>query len=188
MDRLILMLAVLAFAAISASGEGVPAPIVTSTAVKHVHYKSSKPFEAVTKSIEAQAGKFDGAAFASLMTSSLKPAEIESKLRAMEGSSGFMLFAVRDHGQLLALKGKQASALQYEIGNPLFAVEMTNADIRAGEYAPLRMYVYVGEDHLTHVDYDLPSSVFGRFHSSEVDKVAHDLDRKLETLVTNALR
>ena len=96
----------------------------------------------------------------------------------MEGTSGFMLFAMRDHGQLLALKGKQASVKQYEIGNPLFAVEMTREDLRAGEYAPLRICVYVGEDQLTHVDYDLPSSIFGRFKSAQVDKVAKGLDRK----------
>jgi uncharacterized protein (DUF302 family) len=106
----------------------------------------------------------------------------------MEGSSGFMLFAMRDHGQLLSLKGKKEFARQYEIGNPLFAVEMTKEDLRAGEYAPLRIYVYVGEDKLTHVDYDLPSTVFGRFKSAQVDNVAKGLDEKLEALVTSALK
>jgi uncharacterized protein (DUF302 family) len=105
----------------------------------------------------------------------------------MEGSSGFMLFTVRDHGQLLSLQGKQAHARQYELGNPLFAVQMTKEDIRAAEYAPLRMLVYVGDDKLTHIDYDLPSTVFGRLHNAAVDKVAHGLDEKLATLVANAL-
>ena len=106
----------------------------------------------------------------------------------MEGSSGFMLFAARDHGQLLSLRGKQISARQYEIGNPLIALQMTQVDVRAGEYAPLRIYVYAGGDHLTHVDYDLPSTVFGRFHSAGVDAVAKGLDEKLDRLTTNALK
>jgi uncharacterized protein (DUF302 family) len=172
----------------SGADESVPTPAITVTSVTHVNFKSSKPFDAVTAAIEKQLGKFDAEKYASMMKSSMAPAEIESSIRAMEGSSGFMLFAVRDHGQLLALKGRKAFARQYEIGNPLFAVEMTREDLRAGEYAPLRMCVYVGEDHLTHVDYDLPSTIFGRFQSAQVDKVAKNLDQKLEALIINALK
>jgi uncharacterized protein (DUF302 family) len=116
------------------------------------------------------------------------PAVAEATIHAMEGSSGFMLFDVRDHGQLLSLKGRKAFARQYEIGNPLFAVEMTKEDLRTGEYAPLRICVYVGEDQMTHVDYDLPSTVFGRFRSAQIDKVARDLDRKMDALIANALK
>ena len=65
---------------------------------------------------------------------------------------------------------------------------MTREDLRAGEYAPLRICVYVGEDQMTHVDYDLPSSIFGRFKSAQVDKVAKGLDEKLEALIANALK
>ena len=113
---------------------------------------------------------------------------IEGMIHGMEGSSGFLLFAVRDHGQVLSLAGKRGSARQYEVGNPLIALQMTQVDVRAGEYAPLRLYVYTGEDHLTHIDYDLPSSVFGRFHSAGVDNVAKGLDEKLEALIANALK
>jgi hypothetical protein len=74
------------------------------------------------------------------------------------------------------------------VGNPLIALQMTQVDVRAGEYAPLRILVYVGEDHLTHLDYDLPSSVFGRFHAAGVDKVSKGLDEKLEALIANALK
>jgi uncharacterized protein (DUF302 family) len=172
---------------VSGSGEVSPKPVITSTSVTHVNFKSSKPFDAVTAAIEKQLGKFDADVYASLMTASLSEAEVESKIRAMEGSSGFMLFAVRDHGKLLGLKGKMVSARQYELGNPLFAVQMTQEDLRAGEYAPLRMYIYVGRDNMTHIDYDLPSTVFGRFKSPRVGEVAGILDHKLETLVTKAL-
>lgn len=187
--------AIVAFLAVSlgavpASGadEPAPTPSVTATSVTHVNFKSPKPFDAVTAAIEKQLGKFDAQAYGAIMKTPLNPAEVESKIHAMEGTSGFMLFAMRDHGQLLALKGKQASVKQYEIGNPLFAVEMTREDLRAGEYAPLRICVYVGEDQLTHVDYDLPSSIFGRFKSAQVDKVAKGLDEKLEALIANALK
>jgi uncharacterized protein (DUF302 family) len=170
------------------TGEAAPAPEITVTSVTHVNVKSSKPFDAVTAAIESQLGKFDAQVFGAAMKDVSNPAEVESKIHAMEGSSGFMLFAMRDHGQLLSLKGRKEFDRQYEIGNPLIAVEMTQADLRAGEYAPLRICVYVGEDHLTHVDYDLPSTIFGRFKSAQVDKVAKSLDQKLETLIANALK
>jgi uncharacterized protein (DUF302 family) len=170
------------------AGESAPKPEVTVTSVTHLNFKSSKPFDAVTAAIEKQLGKFDEQAYGAIMNTPMNAADVETRVHAMEGTSGFMLFTIRDHGQLLALKGKKASLKQYEIGNPLLAVEMTREDLRAGEYAPLRICVYTGEDLMTHVDYDLPSTVFGRFKSAQVDKVAKSLDEKLEALIANALK
>ncbi|HTA52567.1 MAG TPA: DUF302 domain-containing protein [Candidatus Acidoferrum sp.] len=161
---------------------------ISESSSTHVNIGTQKSFDAVTSAIEKQLGKYDGAAIAQAIAAKLPPEEIESKIHAMEGSSGFMLFTVRDHGQLLSLKGKQAFARQYEIGNPLIAIEMTQDDLRAAEYAPLRVLVYVGDDHMTHIDYDLPSTVFGRLHSTGVDKVAKSLDDKLGALIANALK
>ena len=67
-------------------------------------------------------------------------------------------------------------------------MQMTEEDLRAAEYAPLRVLIYVGDDHMTHIDYDLPSTVFGRLHSTGVDKVAKGLDEKLSALIANALK
>ena len=63
----------------------------------------------------------------------------------MAGSSGFMLFSTRDPGGVLRIVGQQRKAVQYVIGNPLFAVQMTQHDIRAGLYAPLRVLLYEDE-------------------------------------------
>jgi hypothetical protein len=41
---------------------------------------------------------------------------------------------------------------------------------------------------VTHVDYDLPSSVFARFKSKQINEVAKGLDQKLEKLITTALK
>jgi uncharacterized protein (DUF302 family) len=181
----VLFLTVGVGAVVGASRDDAASARKTSVSVTtHVNVSSAKAFDAVTAAIEKQLGKYDAAA----VNSKLDPSEIEAKFHAMEGSSGFMLFAVRDHGQLLSLKGKKVSARQYEVGNPLIALQMTQVDVRAGEYAPLRMYVYTGEDRLTHVDYDLPSSVFGRFHAAGVDQVAKGLDEKLGALIANALK
>lgn len=184
-----LAVATFALAAISASGtqDSAFAPVVTSTSVTHLNFKTSKSFEAVTSALEKQLGRFDPSIEKSFSASPLNPAEVEAKIRAMEGSSGLMIFAVRNHGQLLALKGSHGLARQYVIGNPLVALEMTQHNLVAGEYAPVRLYVYVADDNRTHIDYDLPSSIFERFKSPQIDEVAKGLDQKLEKLVENAL-
>ena len=78
--------------------------------------------------------------------------------------------------------------IQYLVGNPLFAMQMTQHDIRAGLYAPLRVFIYENEDGKTSVEYDKPSSLFGQFGNAKVTEVATMLDRKLEQLVAKAIR
>ena len=65
---------------------------------------------------------------------------------------------------------------------------MTRRDIRAGLYAPLRLFVYAAGDHSTRVEFDLPSSLFGQFDSPEVTAVAKSLDMKLANLIKKAER
>jgi uncharacterized protein (DUF302 family) len=189
-SAVLFLLAIMALATIpaSASDEPAPKPVITSSSAIHLNFKSSKSFAEITSAIERQLGKFDPTIGQSFSATPLNPGEIEAKIHAMEGSSGLMIFAVRDHGQLLALKGRHGWARQYVIGNPLVALEMTQHNLVAGEYAPVRIYVYVADDSLTHIDYDLPSSMFARFKSAQIDEVAKGLDEKLEKLVENALK
>jgi uncharacterized protein (DUF302 family) len=70
----------------------------------------------------------------------------------------------------------------------LFAIEMTQHDVRAGLYAPLRVLLYEDENGKTCIEYDKPSSQFGRFGNTKVTEVATILDRKLEQLVAEAVR
>jgi uncharacterized protein (DUF302 family) len=105
----------------------------------------------------------------------------------MAGPSGFMLFRTSDHGVLLRLAGQQKKAIQYLLGNPLIALQMTQHDIRAGLYAPLRVLLYENEEGKTCIEYDRPSSLFGQFGNPKVTEVATQLDRKLEQLVAKAL-
>jgi uncharacterized protein (DUF302 family) len=106
----------------------------------------------------------------------------------MEGPSGFMVFRTSDHGALLRLAGQKKKAIQYLVGNPLFAVQMTQHDIRASLYAPLRVLIYENDEGKTCVEYDRPSSLFGQFGNAKVTDVATMLDRKMEQLVADAIR
>jgi uncharacterized protein (DUF302 family) len=154
--------------------------------VDHVRVATDKPFEEVTQAFEAQLGKFDGDV-RKAATASDDIEEAKAKIAAMAGPSGFMLFGTSDHGALLRLAGQKRKAIQYVVGNPVFALQMTQHDIRASLYAPLRVLIYENEEGKTCVEYDKPSSLFGQFGNSQITPTATMLDRKLEALVTKAI-
>jgi hypothetical protein len=130
--------------------------------VEHVSVKSEKPFGEVCAGFEARLGEFDSAVYEQLRTGAA-PGAVRARLEGMVGPSGFMLFRTSDHGALLRLVGQDKKAIQYLVGNPLFAIQMTQHDIRAGLYAPLRVLIYEDETGKTFVEYDRPSTLFGQF-------------------------
>ena len=135
----------------------------------------------MTTAFERQLGRFEPGVYQALAASG--DAEgARAKIEAMAGPSGFMLFGTSDHGALLRLAGQKRKAIQYVVGNPLFALQMTQHDIRASLYAPLRVLLYEKEGK-TCVEYDRPSSLFGQFGDDRIAPTAAMLDRKLEALV-----
>jgi uncharacterized protein (DUF302 family) len=155
--------------------------------IEHVFVKTEKPFGEVAAAFEARLGRFGPAVYEQLR-SGADPAAVRARLGGMAGPNGFMLFGTNDHGALLRLAGQKRKALQYIIGNPLFALRMTQHDIRAALYAPLRVLLYEDEEGKTCVEYDNPSSLFGQFGNASVTEVAAMLDRKLEQLVAEAIQ
>jgi uncharacterized protein (DUF302 family) len=74
------------------------------------------------------------------------------------------------------------------LGNPLFAVQMTQHNIRASLYAPLQVLLYQNEEGKTCAEYDKPSSLFGQFEQAEVKATADMLDHKLNALLSTAIK
>src|SRR5205085_12025537 len=106
---------------------------------------TAKPFGDVTTAFERQLGRFEPGVYQALAAGG--DAEgARAKIEAMAGPSGFMLFASHNHGALLRLAGQQRKAVQYGVGNPLFALQMTQHDIRASLYAPLRVLIYQNDE------------------------------------------
>jgi uncharacterized protein (DUF302 family) len=155
--------------------------------VDHVRVATDRPFEEVTRGFERQLGRFDPDVYRSLSASGNTEA-IRARIEAMAGPSGFMLFGTNDHGALLRLAGQKRKAIQYIVGNPLLALQMTQHDIRAGLYAPLRVLLYEDEQGKTRLEYDRPSTLFGQFQNDRIRPTATLLDRKLEALVTAAIQ
>ena len=151
--------------------------------VDHVRRTTDKPFENVTTAFERQLGRFDPDVYKALAEGGDAEA-VKAKIEAMAGPSGFMLFGTNDHGSLLTLAGQKRKAVQFVVGNPLFALQMTQHDIRASLYAPLRVLIYEDEQGQTCVEYDKPSSLFGQFGNDRIAPTAVMLDRKLEALVS----
>jgi len=160
---------------------------VTRITVDHVRVVADKPFDRVVKAFEQQLGQFNPEVYKSLIAGE-DVEKVRAKIEAMVGPSGFMLFRTSDHGALLRLAGQKKKAIQYLVGNPLFAIQMTQHDIRASLYAPLRVLLYENEHGKTCVEYDNPSSLFGQFGNAKVTDVANMLERKLAQLVAKAIQ
>ena len=161
--------------------------MTTSTfTTTHVRVQTARSFAEVTKSLEQQLGKFDSAVFQLPQSSPDRAPEVRSRIEAMAGPSGLMVFGTTDHGRLLGLSGAGRGAIQYLVGNPLAALQMTRRDIGAGLYAPLRVLIYESDGNVV-LEYDRPSSLFAQFDDPEINAVASTLDRKLELLVEAAV-
>jgi uncharacterized protein (DUF302 family) len=148
--------------------------------VRHVSLELYVDFDDFTQTLEQSLGRFDDALLKGMGTD---PRPVEERLMEAAGEEGLMLFNVQDHGRLLGIYGTPKKAKQFVLGNPLIAATMTRHDIRAGLYAPLRLFVYEAEDRSTRIEYDQPSSLFGQFDSPEVTAVARLLDAKLASLI-----
>ena len=160
---------------------------VSRITVDHVRVETDKPFDKVSKAFEQELGQFNEETY-KLLAAGEDAEKARAKLEAMAGPSGFMLFRTSDHGSLLRLVGQKKKAIQYLVGNPLFAIQMTQHDIRASLYAPLRVLIYEDEAGKTCVEYDKPSSLFGQFGNERITPTATMLDRKLEALVATAIK
>ena len=161
-----------------------PFAIVTSTVpVLHRSLTVDADFDAFTAALEKILGHFPAGVQQDIIE---QPRLAEQRLKAAEGAQGLMIFTVFDHGAALNMVDARRKAKQYLIGNPLTAIQMSQHDIRAALYAPLRVLVYEKKAGQTVVEYDQPSSLFGQFAREDVTKVALKLDRGLEQVIAEA--
>jgi len=161
--------------------------ITSHFTIDHVRLVTDKNFTDVTRSLEDHLGRFDPTVLQSLRPDTDRVDDVKSRIEAMARPSGFMLFGTIDHGELLSLFGQKRRAIQYVVGNPLIALQMTRHNVAAGLYAPLRLIVFEDENGETHIEYDQPSSLFGQFNDDRITSVAEQLDRKMEELVRVAV-
>ena len=149
--------------------------------VEHIRIESTKPFAEVKAALEALVPVLDPA-----IPEALRRGDIGRANEALLRGPELAIFSTRDHGGLLRTAGLARKALQYEIGNPLTAARMTQHQLPASLYAPLRVVLYESEAGHAVFEYDRPSSLFGQFGDERVTLVARELDASLEGVLVKA--
>jgi hypothetical protein len=175
-------LAILLSLASSATSVALAKQNVTVTKVEqqHVQIVSTKTFARVKAALESQVPQLDPAIAVALRAGDLRQA------KALEHGTPLYIFLKRNHGALLQAQGGSRNVIQYDIGNPLTASMMTRYKLQAALYAPIRVVLYENARGTATFEYDKPSTLFGQFGDSNIDKVARDLDDELEQALLRA--
>jgi uncharacterized protein (DUF302 family) len=105
----------------------------------------------------------------------------QEKVEKYVGPSGFMLFAVIDHGAWIPKAGIERKALRVILGNPLIAITMIRHDVTAGLFAPVELLL-LDEDDGSSLTYVKPSSLMVVKPNPELLPAAEELDAKLAAL------
>ena len=75
------------------------------------------------------------------------------------------------------------NAVQYLVGNPVFAEQMYREDRSSQMYAPLRVTIYQAANGTVHFVIDQPSTRFNTFDNPAIDGVGEFLDDKIANLL-----
>ncbi|MGZ4513548.1 MAG: DUF302 domain-containing protein [Mycobacterium sp.] len=97
------------------------------------------------------------------------------------GPSGFMLFALIDHGAWITKAGIGRKAIRVILGNPLIAITMLRHDVTAGLFAPVELLL-LDEGTGSSLTYLKPSSLMVVEPNLELLSAAEELDAKLAAL------
>jgi uncharacterized protein (DUF302 family) len=98
------------------------------------------------------------------------------------GPSGFMLFALLDHGAWITKAGIDRKVLRVILGNPLIAITMLRHDATAGLFAPVELLLVDEADAGSSLIYVRPSSLMVVEHNPGLLRAAGELDAKLAAL------
>ena len=159
-----------------------PSTVRLQVQIEHVRIEAEKPFEAVKAALEDLVLPLDPT-----VPEALRQGAIGRAREALQRGPELAIFSARDHGGLLRIADLARKAVQYEIGNPLTATRMTQHQLPASLYAPLRVVLYENEAGHAVFEYDRPSSLFGQFEDERVTAVARELDAGLERVLAQAL-
>jgi uncharacterized protein (DUF302 family) len=151
--------------------------------VEHVRIEAAKPFAEVKAALEDLVQPLDPT-----VTEALRQGDIRRAKEALQRGPELAIFSARDHGGWLRIADLARKAVQYEIGNPLTATRMTQHQLPASLYAPLRVVLYENEAGHAVFEYDRPSSLFSQFEDERVTAVARELDASLERVLAQALQ
>ena len=105
-------------------------------------------------------------------------AEVESHV----GPSGFILFALMNHGAWIKKVQIQKKVVRVIMGNPLIAITMLRHDLTAGLFAPVELILIEEDDNHSSLTYIRPSSLMVIETNEPLLAAAKELDAKLQAL------
>ena len=150
-----------------------------------VHYDSTKSYDELVAALLADIGE-KPVPINDFATAADSWQSYRERVESHVGPSGFMLFALLDHGAWITKAGIDRKVLRVILGNPLIAITMLRHDVSAGLFAPVEMLLVdegAGRSSLTYVK---PSSlmVLGKAPgpNPELLSAAEELDTKLAAL------
>ena len=139
---------------------------------------TSRPFQDVVRDLEAAAPLVRDA----LVTG--EPAELRKQLERHLGPGGFALFMKVEHDLIMSRPGRSPRSIQYAIGNPLLAKDISEAAPKACLYAPLRLAIIEDEERGgTSIIFDSPEALMGSFGSDMARTIGRMLDQRITKLI-----
>jgi uncharacterized protein (DUF302 family) len=160
--------------------------MIATVEVERFSLISSRPFDKILAAIKAAIGHPDMVAFAKRTAAAPTFPEFESVVREGLGKTDLMLFMELDHGAVIrkATDRDKPRMVRLIMGNPLIMQQMARYVPDAGSYAPVTVLVDERSDGV-HISYDRMSSLLAPYRNSEALTVARDLDKKVETLLSD---
>lgn len=161
--------------------------MITKVEVERFSLTSSRPFDRILAAIKDAVGHPNMVEFAKTTRAARTFAEFESTVREALGRTGLMLFMELDQGFVIgkATGRDTARMVRLIIGNPVIMQQMARHVPDAGSYAPVTVLVDERSDGV-HISYDKMTSLLAPYGSSDALAVARDLDKKVETLLSEA--
>jgi len=161
--------------------------MIATIEVERFSLTSSRPFDNILAAIKAAVGHPDMVEFAKTTAAARTFPEFDSTVREGLGKTGLMLFMELDHGSVIrkATGRDRPRMVRLIMGNPLIMQQMARHVPDAGSYAPVTVLVDERSDGV-HVSYDRMASLLAPYRNSEALAVARDLDKKVETLLSEA--
>jgi len=161
--------------------------MIATVEVERFSLISSRPIDKIIAVIKAAVGHPDMVEFVKTTAAARTYSEFQSAVGEGLGKTGLMLFMELDQGSVIrkATGRDKPRMVRLIMGNPLIMQQMARHVPDAGSYAPVTVLVDERPDGV-HVSYDRMASLLAPYRNSEALAVARDLDKKVETLLSEA--
>jgi hypothetical protein len=160
---------------------------ITNIPTERFSIVSTKSFADVVASIEAAVGHPNLGQLREGMAAAKTYPEVQEMVAKVTGPTGLMEFMRFDMGVVIN-KGKpdpHPKSIRFLIGNPVTMRKMAEHIADAASYAPITVLVDERPDGV-HLSYDRISTSLAPYANAAASAVATELDRNVETILTDA--